>query len=792
MISSRCSRFRSAPSQTLALVLFGITLFSAFGLRQAQAQRPTGIDVSDYQPNLNWTSVKTSGVSFAWAKATEGLTGNESTFAGHMASAKANGVLIGAYHFAHPENNTPASEAAHFWGVASNYIVGGGVYMMPMLDFEVFTTTVGASSYTDWYHQWCTIISNNAAASGITLKFPLYVSACHACNYDNSVSQYTPWIACYNGQNPQTGTPWSTCVSCSDKWGTGVWKFWQYTGTGTQPGNVGDTDLDVFNGTAAGLAAHVIGTNTSPPSIISQPSNRVGDRGGSVKFRVNVPATVIGPAPKYQWRLNGANIPGATVNPYTVSNIQTNNAGSYTVVVTNVHGAVTSSVATLTVNPLFVPVFSDNFDTNSSANWTVTKSSATDTRVTFAYDYTSIGVPSAPNSVGGTKKGLRLEANLSNSVVSALSLSPVGKSFVGDYRLHFDMWINVNGPLPGGGAGSTEEITAGVGTTGGKVQWTGAGSTADGVWFSMDGEGGVGDTSTTQGDFVAYIGTAAQAASTGVYAAGTATSARGNTSAYYENVFPTGYTPPASQTAAYTKQEGGLAVGTLGLAWHDVVVNKSGGTVQWYIDGLRIATVSAATIVASNITVGYWDPFTSLSDNTNLSFGLIDNLRVEVPAVGPSFLTQPADLAVKVASNVTFTASATGVPSPSYQWKFNDANIAGATGTNFTITNVQYTNAGSYSVVVSNIAGIVTSTNALLSIITPSPATFTSYSVMPDQSLQLAISGDADTTYYVQSSTNLVDWITFTNVTITGNIVSLNVGSTTNSPQLYFRASTGP
>ena len=529
-----------------------------------------------------------------------------------------------------------------------------------------------------------------------------------------------------SGQNPQTGTPWSTCTSC-ERWGSGVWDFWQYTGTGTQAGIYGDADIDVFNGTGAGLASFVIGTNISPPVVASQPSNRFGDRGGSIKFTVGVVSTIVGPTPKYQWRFNGADIANATASAYTLSNIQTNNAGSYTVVVTNVHGGVTSSPATLTVNPLFTPVFADNFDTNSSSSWTIATTSATDNRVTFAYDYSAIGVPSAPNSVGGTRKGLRLEANLSNGVVSAVSLSPIGKSFAGDYRLHFDMWINVNGPLPGGGASSTEAITAGVGTAGNHVQWNGAGSTADGIWFEVDGDGGVGDTSTSQGDFVAYVGPTAQAVGSGVYAAGTGSTARGSGDPYYANVFPAGSTPPPLQTSTYTKQAGGLAVGALGLAWHDVVVNKSGGTVQWYIDGLRLATVSASSIVASNITVGYWDPFASVTDNTNLSFGLIDNLRVEVPAVGPTFVTQPADVAVKVATNVTFTASASGVPAPAYQWKFNSANIAGATNSNYTIASVQYTNAGSYSVTATNVAGAITSTNALLSIITASPAVFQSH-----------------------------------------------------------------
>src|SRR5439155_26207353 len=137
-------------------------------------------------------------------------------------------------------------------------------------------------------------------------------------------------------------------------------------------------------------------------------------------------------------------------------------------------------------------------------------------------------------------------------------------------------WINANGPFPGGGTGSTEAITAGVGTAGHRVQGIGNGSTADGVWFEVDGVGDATDTSTTQGDFVAYVGTSQQAAGSGVVAAGTGSTVRGNGNAYYQNVFPGGQTPPTYQRSNYAQQTGALNGGTVGFAWRDVVVNKSG------------------------------------------------------------------------------------------------------------------------------------------------------------------------------------------------------------------------
>src|SRR5207245_2521278 len=54
-----------------------------------------------------------------------------------------------------------------------------------------------------------------------------------------------------------------------------------------------------------------------------------------------------------------------------------------------------------------------------------------------------------------------------------------------------------------------------------------------------------------------------------------------------------------------------------------------------------------------------------------------------------------------------------------YQWRFNDADIAAANGSDLTLTNVQPTNAGNYTVVVTNIAGAATSAVAVLTVWVP-------------------------------------------------------------------------
>src|SRR5438477_33983 len=189
----KMSGIQSLVTVTAALVM---ALNSA---DPAAAQRPRGIDVSSYQGSgINWTSVKNSGVVFAWAKATEGQTVNDGDFTINESHGKSAGVYMGAYHFAHPELHSPSVEASHFWSIAGAYIKADGKTLMPMLDMEVFSGVVGASSYSDWANQWCNIIKSDAAAAGVKIAPVIYVSACNANHLSGTSSQWYDDIADYN------------------------------------------------------------------------------------------------------------------------------------------------------------------------------------------------------------------------------------------------------------------------------------------------------------------------------------------------------------------------------------------------------------------------------------------------------------------------------------------------------------------------------------------------------------------------------------------------------------------
>ena len=96
-----------------------------------------------------------------------------------------------------------------------------------------------------------------------------------------------------------------------------------------------------------------------------------------------------------------------------------------------------------------------------------------------------------------------------------------------------------------------------------------------------------------------------------------------------------------------------------------------------------------------------------------------DTIRLCAYPSAPMITTQPQSQSVGVGTNVSFSVAATGMPPPAYQWYFNGAAIAGANGVNFTLSNAQIANAGSYTVTVTNLAGSATSSTATLAVAAP-------------------------------------------------------------------------
>jgi GH25 family lysozyme M1 (1,4-beta-N-acetylmuramidase) len=348
MLLSKISPRISAAISTL------IILSSAPG---AFAQRPIGIDVSDYQSvSINWGTLKnTYGISFGWAKASEGQGAGAGSGGGNFptyaANAKAAGILIGAYHYARYDLNVgtagATAEANVFWNAVKNYTKADGLTLMPMLDVEASFTGQTKASLSQWVNQWCLTVSNNAAAVGLRVKPCVYISSSKAAAYlDSTVTQWNTDIASWYSDH-------TTAASSAQAAGTPIggiapwsnWQFWQYDDQNVaQAYTTGDGDI--FNGTLAQMTATMVVT-TIGPAITAQPAGRSLPLGTNVAFTVAA-TTANGPL-HYQWQFDGTNLAGATASSYFISSIQTSNAGGYSVNVSDTKGATPSSTAYLNV-----------------------------------------------------------------------------------------------------------------------------------------------------------------------------------------------------------------------------------------------------------------------------------------------------------------------------------------------------------------------------------------------------------------------------------------------------------
>ena len=136
-----------------------------------------------------------------------------------------------------------------------------------------------------------------------------------------------------------------------------------------------------------------------------------------------------------------------------------------------------------------------------------------------------------------------------------------------------------------------------------------------------------------------------------------------------------------------------------------------------------------------------------------------------------------------------FTVSAGGTEPLAYQWRFNDINLAGASQDQFTRLDAQTNHAGNYSVVVTNVAGAVTSAPALLTVNPWLPVWFQTITQLPDGRMQLVVTGSPGETLWIDRTNDLPpNWIELTNLPNQNGALEFIDGSSTNQPRGFYRA----
>ncbi len=259
-------------------VAAGVALLSLTATA-AYASLPAGVDTSNYQhsTSLNWSAVRSTGVRFAFLKATEGSTYSDPYFAGDWAATGQVGIYHGAYHFARPSLGSAAGQARYFVSRLPNQMVAGT--LPPVLDLEA-TGGLTPSQLITWTHNWLNTVQSLTGRAPIIYVSPAFWRYNMANNtgfHNNAL-----WIANYGVSQPDVPGGWPT------------WSFWQSTSSGRISGISGNVDKDVFNGPFSGLQKFALAFNPVATSLSLTPSNAAPTTGQTVTFS----GTLLDPADK--------------------------------------------------------------------------------------------------------------------------------------------------------------------------------------------------------------------------------------------------------------------------------------------------------------------------------------------------------------------------------------------------------------------------------------------------------------------------------------------------------------
>jgi pectin methylesterase-like acyl-CoA thioesterase len=149
----------------------------------------------------------------------------------------------------------------------------------------------------------------------------------------------------------------------------------------------------------------------------------------------------------------------------------------------------------------------------------------------------------------------------------------------------------------------------------------------------------------------------------------------------------------------------------------NVVVSATGSpspVYLWYDNNTNLLQSGASpTLTLTNVQLPGAGTYSVIASN---SMGTAtNNFTINVISV-PAISSQPTNLLLNLGDPATFAVTATGVPAPGYQWYKGNSAIAGATSASCFIASVAFTDIGTYKVVITNSAGSVTSSNAILAI----------------------------------------------------------------------------
>ena len=497
----------------------------------------------------------------------------------------------------------------------------------------------------------------------------------------------------------------------------------------------------------------------SPPKVIVQPQSFTETANYGASFN----ALAVGQTPiYYQWYQNGVAIPGATNTTYSISALQSNQAGNYTVIASNAVGTATSSNASLTVNLPYTfftlagksgtPGCSDGAGSSAlfngpqgvavdntgnvyvadTGNDTIRKISPSGVVTTLAGRATSVG------SVDG------LGSIASFSSPADLAVDGTGNLYVADaanYRIRkvtpAGMVTTLAGNNSGNetdGSGTNAILSYPVGVTldgsgnlyvvdyfGNalrKISPAGVVTTVTNLPQNVynNGSGGPEEVAVDNVGNV-YIAEFNNSTILKVTAAGVMTTFAGLTGS-------TGSKDGTGNAVRFTNPNG-VAVDSVGNVY---VADTYSYTIRKITPTGVVTTLAGlagygACVDGMGTNAEFNQPFGIAVDGAGTLYvaGYRDNtIRIGIPPASPlKIVVQPQSFTESATYSASFNVVATGMTPISYQWYDNGVAIIGATNATYSVASLQLSDAGIYSVVVSNTTAVLTSSNAFLTVNSP-------------------------------------------------------------------------
>ena len=403
----------------------------------------------------------------------------------------------------------------------------------------------------------------------------------------------------------------------------------------------------------------------APPVVFSQPTNQTADVGGTATFTVGAS----GPPPLfYQWSFNGTDIPGATNPVLTLTNVQTDQAGRYGVLVANAGGSTNSANAVLTV----LGATSCDPAPSGLVAWWRAEGNANDS----IGANTGILVNGATFATG--KAGQAFSFNGAAQYVG-IPQSPSLNAFSNQMTIEFWMYAN-----PGNSMATFQglvtsdyygiEISSGLGFGANGINWYV--NTRNGAYLSSNVNGGGIPVSAGQWHHIA-----------GTY--------DGNKLQLYIDGQPKGTPEPASGMILPMLATSFVAIGS------DDGRTYCGCAGRYFWGLIDEASIYNRALSAGEIAAIY---------NAGGAG------KCPLALAPPVIFSQPTNQTVGVGGTAIFRVGASGPPPLFYQWSFNGTDIPGATNPVLTLTNVQPAQAGRYAALVANAGGSTNSANAVLTV----------------------------------------------------------------------------